>query len=149
MRRAMAVVAAAVLVVCLAGCSSATVTGFTRSDAQADAAKWTSQAIGAIASAPANTTRFNGYERCRSDTGFFTSSSQWHTITNVTVPLAKQLVATNAIAAAFEAEGWKRSGTSALTTLRGPAHANRTGVILIQTDGDHALSISVVSPCYA
>jgi hypothetical protein len=138
----------AVLLLCLTGCQAAA-GSFTRTLATADVANWTRQAVDAVTSPPPSaSTKLDAFETCRSDTGFFTMSYQWRTITNVGVPLARQSAATRAIENSFEAGGWTVSHPGGLVSLAGPKAGKLKGLITIQTAGDSQLSISVVSPCY-
>ncbi|HEX4444684.1 MAG TPA: hypothetical protein VHZ81_14030 [Galbitalea sp.] len=134
----------------LAGCQATTPGSFTRALAQADTAKWTKQAVNAAASsAPTATTKLSGFEACRSDTGFFTTSDEWRTITDIAVSSAQQEAATAAIAGAFTKSGWTETRPRGLVTLKGGATGKRKGLITVQTAGPTALAITVESGCYA
>ena len=137
-----------VAVGCLAGCQATTPGSVTRAVAQADAAKWTKQAVNATASRAA-TTKTNGFEACRSDSGYFTTSYEWRTITDIAVSSSHQAAATAAIAAAFARSGWKVSRPGGLVTLQGGGTGRRTGLITVQTAGPTGLAITVKSGCYA
>lgn len=139
----------AVVVAMLAGCASRSVASFSRSDAQADAARWSNDAVGALAGHAATTTKFSGFERCRSDSGYLPTSSQWRIITDVTVAASGQPAAISAIAMRLQSSGWRASTSAGITTLRGPSDSKRKGQILLQTAGSSTLSISIVSPCYS
>ncbi|HEX4057486.1 MAG TPA: hypothetical protein VHX87_04105 [Galbitalea sp.] len=138
-----------VLVGSLAGCQATGPGSFTRSEAQTDVAKWTTLAVRAVGS-PATTsqTKLNAFEACRSDHGFFTTTLQWRTITNIDVPASRQVAVTRVIEKAFEQAGWRASTPQGFVTLTGPDNEKRRGAILIQTAGATQLAISVVSPCY-
>jgi hypothetical protein len=148
-RVAAAFASAAVVLLALTGCQ-AQPTGFGRPQAQSDAAAWTTEAVHA-AGAPTTTTRSDGYETCRTDTGFFTSTFQWRTITWLAIPSSTQPAATRAIRAAFTDDGWaaqKSTGVASLVVLAGPRDADRRGVVRIETGGPAELSVTVISPCY-
>jgi hypothetical protein len=141
--------AAAVLLSCLTGCQATGPGSFARPAAQADVAAWTLDAIRAVGSpAPAATTKLSGFETCRTDTGYFATSTQWRTITDVAVPLARQAAATSAIETAFTAKGWHTARSSGLVTMAGPSGERRKGLIKIQTAGSSELEVAVMSPCY-
>ncbi len=148
-RAAPVVACAAVVLLALTGCQ-AHPSGFGREQAQSDAAVWTAEAVHAAGS-PTTTTRSDGYETCRTDTGFFTSTFQWRTITWLGVAASAQSAATRSIAAAFSADGWvaqKSTGVDGLVSLAGPKDADRPGVVRIETGGPTQLSVTVISPCY-
>jgi hypothetical protein len=130
----------------LTGCQP-TPGAFVRTAAQADVAAWTRQAE-AAAGAPAASTRSDGYEACRTDTGLFIMRFQWRTITDLAVAQSNQSAVTSDIAAAFDSHGWAEKDSPGLVTLTGPKSAKRRGVVGIQTAGDSQLSISIISPCY-
>ncbi len=148
--RLVAVGALAVLV--LTGCASGSAASFTRASAQADTATWTKQALKAVGAtldvAITPTTKASGFEACRSDKGFFTTTDQWRLISDFAVPKARQAAATTAIAEAFVAADWKQKTKAGLTTLSGPGGVAHRGLIEVQTDGPTNLNIEVVSPCY-
>ena len=148
--RFVAVGALAVLV--LTGCASGSVASFTRALAQADTTAWTEEALKAVGSrldaSVTATTKASGFEACRSDTGFFTTTDQWRMISDLAVPEARQGAATAAISKAFVAANWKRTRKAGLTTLSGPGGAAHKGLIELQTDGPTKLNVEVVSPCY-
>ena len=132
----------------LTACQATAPGSFTGAVAQADAAKWTKQAVRAAAS-PAATTKLNGFEACRSDTGFFTTTSEWRRITDIAVSLSQQDAAIDAIAAAFTKSGWTETRPRGLVTLQGGGSGKRRGLITVQTAGPTALAITVKSGCYA
>jgi hypothetical protein len=137
------------VVAALAGCASAPAASFGRPQAQADVSRWTAEALRAVGSATAPRTTVNGFEACRTDNGFFTTTFQWRTGTEVAVAQPGQAVATAAIVTAFERAGWKVSVSRGFTTLSGPGGARRRGVVQVQTAGPSGLAIEVISPCYA
>jgi hypothetical protein len=142
------ILAAALAIVAITGLTGCQAAGsFTRVAAEADTATWTAQAVKAAGSpAPAATTKLSAFEACRSDAGFFTTTYEWRTITNVAVPLASQPQASAAIVASFEASGWRASGPNRFISLTGTG--KRKGLITLQSAGDSALAITVKSPCY-
>lgn len=141
--------AAAVLLVGLTGCQAIAPGSFARPAAQADVTAWTRDAIKAVGSpAPSATTKLSGFETCRTDTGYFATSTQWRTITDVAVAQARQAAATSAIETAFRAKGWKTTRSSAFVTIAGPSGERRKGLIKIQTAGSSLLEVAVMSPCY-
>lgn len=141
---------AAVLLLCLTGCQTVSAGTFTRTLARADVASWTGQSINAVKSPPPQVSiKSDAFETCRSDSGYFTTSYQWRTITYAGVPLAHQAAATTAIENSFESRGWTVSHTLGLVSLTGPRGKKLKGLITIQTAGDSQLAISVVSPCYS
>jgi hypothetical protein len=147
MKRAIPIVATAGLVLALlTGCQAKPGT-FVRADAQADVAGWTRSAEKA-ADSPTASTIANGYETCRTDTGYFTTSFQWRTITNLRIAASQQGAATAAISAAFAADGWAAKTSAGVVTLTGPKSATRRGVVRIETAGGSELAVSVISPCY-
>jgi hypothetical protein len=148
-RRAPFVLAGILLIAAgaLTGCQAAG--SFTRANAQADAATWTKSVVAASGSpASAATTKFNGFEACRTDRGFFTTTSQWRTVTDIAMPLSHQPASTTAIARSFVASGWKESRPRGLVTLKGGG-GQRRGLITVQTAGPTGLAITVESGCYA
>jgi hypothetical protein len=141
-------VLAALVLLCLTGCQAAPAGAFTRTVARADVATWTRQAIRA-ASSPRASTKSDAFETCRSDAGFFTTSYEWRTITNLAVPLSDQKAATDAIEHSFEASGWAVSRPTGIVAIAGPKGSKLKGLITIQTAGDSQLAIAVMSPCYS
>jgi hypothetical protein len=139
-----AVVALALLA--LTGCQAGP-GSFSRAAAKADVEAWTHGAQKAAGSAAA-TTKSDGYETCRTDSGLFTMRFQWRTITNLAVGASDQSAVTADISKAFSADDWTEKDEPGLVTLAGPKSAKRRGLIQIQTAGDSQLSISVISPCY-
>jgi hypothetical protein len=147
-KRAVAVGAIAVLaLLLLAGCQSVPPGTFVRAQAQADVAGWTHDARDAAGSPVARTTA-DGYETCRTDTAYFSTSFQWRTITNLSVSASRQAAATSAISAAFVKNGWVETKSSGLVTLAGPHDASRRGILRIETAGSSQLAVSAISPCY-
>jgi hypothetical protein len=147
-RRKLVAIVAVVVITVLAGCSAVSAS-FNRPEAQADVSQWTGQAVRAVESASAPRTTVSGFEICRTDSGFFTTSNQWRTGTDVAVAQSRQAAATEAIVNAFAGNGWKVSVSRGLTTLSGPGSAKRKGLVQIQTAGPTGLAIQVISPCYA
>ena len=147
-RRILVGVVAIVVITMLAGCSEASAS-FNRPQAQADVSQWTSQATAAVSSASAPRTTVSGFETCRTDNGFFTTTFQWRTGTVVAVVQSRQAAATAAIVNAFAGNGWKVSVKLGLTTLSGPGDAKRKGLVQVQTAGPTGLAIQVISPCYS
>jgi hypothetical protein len=143
-----AIVLAALALVSLSGCQAVTSGGFTRVSAQADVDGWTHEAEIALKS-PTAGVRASGYETCRTDRGFFTTSWEWRTITNLSVPAARQSAAISTLTAAFTATGWTRSNPAGLVTLTGPTGERRRGLIRLENGGASTLIISVISPCYS
>jgi hypothetical protein len=147
-RGTVAVVLAALALLGLAGCQAVKPGTFTRADAQADVSAWTQDAQTAVGS-PSADTRSDGYETCRTDHGFFTTTSQWRTITYLTVPKKRQAAAISTLSAAFVARNWTSTTSGGSVSLSGPKGASRTGLIRVERGGGSTLVISVVSPCYA
>ena len=147
-RVAFAIVTAVLAFVSLAGCQAVKPGTFTRADAQADVAVWTHDAETAVGS-PSTDTRSDGYETCRTDHGYFTTSSQWRTITYLTVPQKRQTAAISTLSAAFVALKWKSVTSAGLVTLSGPKGASHAGLIRVERGDESTLVISVVSPCYS
>jgi hypothetical protein len=146
MTRRARLLAAALAIVAVAGLTGCQAAGsFTRVAAEADTARWTTDAVRAAGS-PDSTTKLSAFEACRSDAGFFTTTYEWRKITNVSVPQASQPKETAAIASAFVAIGWRESEPRGLVTLTGTG--KRKGLITVQTAGSSALAIKVLSPCY-
>lgn len=148
-RVAMAAALAVLLTVGLAGCSAPAPGSFTRDQARADTAAWTKQAVGTVSSPPpASQTKVDDFQTCRTDSGYFTTSFQWRTVTNIAVPRARQRAAARAIESSFESSNWTATESGGLLTLAGPDGEKQKGVITVQTAGVSELSIAVVSPCY-
>jgi len=131
----------------LSGCQAVAPGGFTRATAQADVAGWTHDAQKALGS-PAASIRANDFETCRTDHSYFSTSFEWRTITNLSVPAARQAAAIRTLASAFVASGWVRSNPDGLVTLTGPTDARRRGLIRVEYGGASTLVLSVLSPCY-
>jgi hypothetical protein len=153
-KRAGTVGAIAVLsLLLLTGCQALKPAGFTQADARSDTARWTSDAVGALGAArfgsPPTNTKADGYETCRTDTSFFTTTSEWRTITDLGVAVSKQDAATASISAAFVRAGWVASIADGVHSLKGPHGAKRMGVIRIESGGGAELTIIVISPCYS
>lgn len=144
--------AGALAALVLTGCASGSAGSFTREQAQADAVGWSRQALAAVrddvGTKVVATTKASGFETCRTDTGFFTTTDQWRLISDFAVPEARQVAATAAIAGAFETAHWKQASKAGLTTLSGPSGAAHEGLIVLQTDGPTNLNVEVISPCY-
>ena len=134
----------------LSGCQSGPSPTSPRALAQAATKAWTRDAVHAVASpAPKTITKSDAFEICRTDHGYFTTSSQWRRITDISVPLSRQAAATAAIRRAFEADSWAASRSAGITTLVGPVGAKGKGLITVQTAGESQLVVVVISPCYA
>jgi hypothetical protein len=147
-KRALPVAAvAAVILFALAGCQ-ATPGAFLRASAQADVVAWTKTAESAAGS-PTATIRFDGYEKCRTDNGFFTMTFQWRTITDLAVASSEQSSVTADISREFSADGWAVKAAQGLVTITGPTSDSHRGLVQIQTAGDSQLAVSVTSPCYS
>ena len=146
-RVALAALTAALTVAGLAGCQAAGPGSFTRADAQADVVTWTHDAETALGS-PTARVSFDGYEVCRTDRGYFTTTSQWRTETTLGVARARQSAAISRVSGAFVKRGWSSSKSTAPVTLVGPKGARHTGQIRIESYGSTAILISAVSPCY-
>jgi hypothetical protein len=149
-RRVLVATAIAVVVALLvAGCQATGPGAFTRSDAQADVARWTAQAEDAISDpAPTAQPTLNAFDVCRSDQGYFATTYQWRTVTTIDVPAARQAGAIRAIETAFTGHQWRATVSRGIVALTGPRSAKRRGFITLQTDGASQLSIAVISPCY-
>jgi hypothetical protein len=146
--RAVAVgVIAALALLLLSGCQATAPGTFVRADARADAAHWTRDAVTAVGGQKA-TTKADGFETCRTDTGYFTTTSQWRTITFVSIPASRQPAAESEISAAFVREGWVASHPQGLLMLVGPDAGKRHGLIRAESGGGAQLAITVISPCY-
>jgi len=145
-----AIVAAAIataLALGLVGCQQLSSGSFTRTRAQVDVAAWTRQAVQA-SHASGSATKLSAFDTCRSDTGYFATTSQWRTITDIRAPGADPTAATRAIEEAFESAHWKLAMSHGLVTLTGPDDQRLRGLITIQPAGPSELAISVISPCY-
>jgi hypothetical protein len=145
---AVAVLLVALALASLSGCSAVTSGGFTSADARTAVAAWTHEAETTLGS-PTASVRASGYETCRTDHGFFTTSWEWRTITNLSVPAASQTSAISTVSTAFTASGWVRSNPRGLVTLTGPTNERRRGLVHIETGGASTLVIWVISPCYS
>jgi hypothetical protein len=145
-RAVSAVAVAALALAMLSGCE-AKPGAFVRSSAQADVAAWTQDARSAIGS-PVATVKFDGFQTCRTDTGYFATRFQWHTVTNLAVPASRQTAEVAAISRSFAAMGWRPKSAAGIVTITGPAAAARRGIVLVQTAGATQLAVAVTSPCY-
>jgi hypothetical protein len=143
-----AILTAALTVVSVAGCQSITPGTLTRTQAQTDVAAWTRDAETALGS-PTSAVRFDGYETCRSDHGYFTTSSEWRTVTSLGVPRPRQSAAISTLSAAFVGRTWSTATSSTLVRLSGPKGARHLGLIEIERGGAATLVITVISPCYS
>jgi hypothetical protein len=132
----------------LSGCQAEGSGGFTRAGAQTDVDRWTRQAEAALGS-PTASIRASGFETCRTDHSYFTTSFEWRTITNLSVPAAQQSAAISTVSAVFAANGWVRSTPGGLVTLTGPTTQRRRGLIRLETGGASTLVIAVLSACYS
>jgi hypothetical protein len=139
---------AAMTLLLLTGCQSVKPGTFTRVDAQSDTAGWTRDAAKAVGS-PQTTTRADGYETCRTDKSYFTSTSEWRTSTDLRVAASKQDAATAAISASFVHAGWVAKTSGGVLSLSGPHGAKRMGVVRVESGGDAQLTVIVISPCYS
>jgi hypothetical protein len=147
-RRAIAVGAMAVLALSLlSGCQAVAPGTFVRAEAVADAALWTRDAVRAAGS-PSASTRADGYETCRTDSAYFTTTFQWRTITYLGVAASRQSDTISAIAAAFGRSGWHATSSRGAVTLTGPSGPSHRGVIRVEPAGSSNLALSVISPCY-
>ncbi|MEJ1229550.1 MAG: hypothetical protein WDM88_01215 [Galbitalea sp.] len=148
-RTASLVLACSVAVVGLAGCSAVRSGGFDRADARSQTAAWSQQALHAVASPPPESTvKWNGYENCRSDPGFFSTTSQWRLITYAAVASGRQSRAIDAIVRSFKRDGWTSWSSRGTVTLNGPRRPGHRGAIRLDTAGPAQIAIQVVSGCY-
>jgi predicted small lipoprotein YifL len=150
MHKRVAVVAltAALAIISLAGCQAIGPGSFTRADARADVATWTQDAEATLGS-PTTRVRFDGFEVCRTDHGYFTTTSQWRTATTLSMPRARQSAAMSTVSESFVTRGWNSSKSNGAVTLTGPKGAHHTGQIRIEPYGSTSLLVSVVSPCHS
>jgi hypothetical protein len=140
-------VLAALVVLGLAGCQASSPGALTRSGAQSDVATWTHDAETALGS-PKARVQFDGFEACRTDHSYFTTSSEWRTVTLLSVPKARQAAAITALSADFVARNWSTATSNGFVNLSGPKNARHRGLVRIERDGDSMLAITVISPCY-
>jgi hypothetical protein len=138
---------AAALVLGLAGCSTST--GYNRTDAKADVAKWLHNVESSADSGQA-TPRSDTFITCNADHAYFVTTWQWRTVAQLTVPKAKQDAALADIRSAFESSHWTASTSGEGLTLTGPATKDGRGQILVAPDdADAVVTISVTSACYS
>jgi hypothetical protein len=141
-----ATVIAAALVLGLAGCSTST--GYNRTDAKADVAKWL-QNVESSADSGHATPKSETFIACSADHAYFVTTWQWRTVAQLTVPKAKQDAALAAIRSAFESSHWTSSTSGEGLTLTGPVTDDGRAQILVAPDNDAVVTISVTSACYS
>jgi hypothetical protein len=137
---------AAALVLGLAGCSAST--GYNRTDAKADVAKWL-QNVESTADSGHATPRSETFITCNADHAYFVTTWQWRTVAQLTVPKAKQDAVLADIRSAFESSHWTSSTSDTVLTLTGPATDDGRAQILVAPDDNALVTISVTSACYS
>jgi len=141
------VVATATVSLALAGCQAAK-GAYTYADAQ-DA---THSATTVVLAGVSGDRRLlaDAHITCPSDTGYFSTSFSWRTITRVSTDGASDSVA-RSVASTLDSLGWKVSATrNGITTITPPAeHATPKHVARILTDAEPgATVVTVYSTCY-
>ena len=147
-RRVLASVAIAALALTLLGaCSSSSSNTSDRAAAEKQTTMWIADAASAVSlPSPSAQVRSSTFENCRSDHGFFVTSSEWRQVVELTVPASGQVNAQGAIETAFRDRGWTSKTKSGILTLTGPKSAR--GEIRVESGGDATLVIAAISACY-